>query len=414
MRRLSASVILISLLLCTSARAATTWYVDPKAGKPDGQGTQESPWRTLAEVVSKGQLRRVEPGDTVLLRSGYHGDVTLSGDNAEVITIAADAGAEPRLSRLTITSGKNWCVRGLTVSPLFGEKPYKQHIVTVAEGGPSSDLVVEDCFVYTVLDASKWDAAKWRSANNGILMGRHGKKITLRNNYVLNTRFGINLCAEDSLCEGNVVSDFSADGIRVTRDGLTVQYNVVKNIYVGAKDGDRNHDDGIQCFLFNKGHGTVRRAKVVGNVIINREDPNQKWPTSMQGIGFFDGPLVDFVVTDNVVAVDHWHGVSVYDAQGCRIERNVCWNAWGTRMTPWVRLVGKPAGGNVVRNNYACAFKIGGAGVTASDNRRCTERIYREALQKALKTINEKFGAVHQASGLPRVGKKKATAAGKS
>jgi len=221
-------------------------------------------------------------------------------------------------------------------------------------------------------------------------------------------RFGIDLCAEDSVCEGNVVSDFSADGIRVTRDGLTVQYNVIKNIYVGAKDGDRNHDDGIQCFLFNKGSGTVRRAKVVGNVIINREDEKQRWPTSMQGIGFFDGPLVDFVVTDNVVAVDHWHGVSLYQAQGCRIERNVAWNAWNKRMTPWVRLGGKVGEGNVVRGNYACAFRIGSEGVTASDNKLCTEAIYREALQKALKTINEKFGAANPTSGLPRLGKKKA------
>ena len=408
MRQLGTMITLIAVLLCGHAQAAKTWYVDPKAGKSDGAGTQESPWRTLAEAVSKGQLRRVEPGDTVLLRSGYHGDVKISGDNAEVITIAAEKGAKPTLSRLTITSGSKWRVRGLTVSPSFGEKPYKGHMVTVAEGGPSSDLAVEDCFVYTALDASKWDAAQWMSANSGILMGRHGKKITLRNNYVLNTRFGINLCSENSVCEGNVISDFSGDGIRVTRDGLTVQHNVIKNIYVGAKDGDRNHDDGIQCFLFNKGHGTLRRAKVVGNIIINREDANQKWPTGMQGIGFFDGPLVDFVVTDNVVAVDHWHGVSLYDAQGCRIERNVAWNAWGKRMATWVRLGGKVGEGNVVRGNYACSFRLGGDGVTASDNKPCTERIYRQALEKALKTINEKYGRVHPAAGCARLGKRKA------
>jgi len=30
------------------------------------------------------------------------------------------------------------------------------------------------------------------------------------------------------VAEGNVVANFSADGIRVTRDGQTVQYNVIK------------------------------------------------------------------------------------------------------------------------------------------------------------------------------------------
>jgi hypothetical protein len=37
----------------------------------------------------------------------------------------------------------------------------------------------------------------------------------------------------------------------------------------------------------------------------------------MQGIGFFDGPLVNFTVEDNVVCSETWHGVALYDAQGC-------------------------------------------------------------------------------------------------
>src|SRR5690606_33111214 len=103
-----------------------------------------------------------------------------------------------------------------------------------------------------------------------------------------------------SLCEGNLVSDFSADGIRITRDGITVQHNVIKNGCCSAADGDDNHDDAIQCFLFNKGTGTVRNAVVRGNVIVNRDGSDQKFPASIQGIGFFDGPLVNFVVEDNV------------------------------------------------------------------------------------------------------------------
>ena len=66
-----------------------------------------------------------------------------------------------------------------------------------------------------------------------ILLGRHGTHLTLRNNYVLNTRFAVNLCAPDSVCEGNVITNFSGDGIRITRDGITVQYNTIKNSFVG-------------------------------------------------------------------------------------------------------------------------------------------------------------------------------------
>lgn len=88
---------------------------------------------------------------------------------------------------------------------------------------------------------------------------------------MLNTRFGINLCAPECLCEGNVVANSSADEIRATRDGQTVQYNVIKNSFVGEQDGDGNHDDGIQVFLFNKGTGTLRNITLRGNLILARE-----------------------------------------------------------------------------------------------------------------------------------------------
>jgi hypothetical protein len=244
--------------------------------------------------------------------------------------------------------------------------------------------------------------------HSGITMGRNGTGHVMRNNYILNTRFGINLCAEDSLCEGNVVCNFSGDGMRVTRDGQVVRYNVIKNNFVGAKDGDDNHDDGIQCFLFNKGTGTVRRVTVVGNIIINREDDAQKWHNPLQGIGFFDGPLIDFVVTDNVVLTAMWHGVSLFEAQGCRIERNVCWSRWTDRLKPWIQLGakgnGSAAGNNTVKDNYACSFKFDVAGTTASNNRPSTQDIMQQAMTRAHNTICEKFGRYHPVAGYSRLG----------
>ena len=405
MYKIALSAVIIALACCSDASGETTFYVDPAAGKADGDGSREKPWRTLKEVVDRAAIRKVKPGDTMLLRSGYHGDVTLSGTNADFITIAAEKGQKPTLSRLTISSGTKWRVRGLTISPSFGDKAYDGNIVTIAEGGPSSDLVIEDCFIHTEADSSKWDVAKWMKANSGIFMGRHGKALTLRNNYILNTRFGMSLCAEDSLCEGNVIANFSADGIRVTRDGLTVRYNVIKNNFCSAGDGDRNHDDGIQCFLFNKGTGTVRRATVVGNIIINREDDRQKYHNPLQAIGFFDGPLIDFVVTDNVVLVDMWHGVSLYDAQNARIERNVAWTRWGRRRPPWIRL-GGTSRNCTVRDNYACSYKLNQPETVSENNKLSNEQVFEQALARVHKTICEKFGRFHPVTGTARLGTK--------
>ena len=69
--------------------------------------------------------------------------------------------------------------------------------------------------------------------------------------------------------------------------------------------------------------GTIR-----GNILIMREDDAQPWPATMQAIGFFDGPLIGFRVEGNVILTSHWHGVSLYDAQGCNILRNVVYTRW--------------------------------------------------------------------------------------
>ena len=402
---------LICVLLAATA-AAETFYIDPAAGKPTNKGSKDAPLRTLEEAVRDGLLGRVKPGDTILLRDGLHGRVVFSGANEDFVTIAADEGHKPRLSYLEITSGKKWHIKGLTVSASFGE-PYDGIMLKFADGGESADIIVEDCFVYSTLDTSTWSAQDWMKANSGITMGRHGTGHVLRNNYVLNTRFGINLCAENSLCEGNVISHFSADGIRVTRDGQVVKHNVIRNIYVSDADGDKNHDDAIQVFLFNVGTGTVRNVTISENLIIMREDENQKWPANMQGIGCFDGPLIDFTVEGNVINTSHWHGVSLYDAQGCKINNNMIYTQWtDAKLRPWVELGTKNNGevkGNQVKGNHAFSFKLtNDKSVDAADNNTPTEALYTKRQGELLEAIETKFDKVHPKAGFRRTGIEKA------
>lgn len=400
----------LCLLVAAGVFASSTYYVDPAHGSPRGNGTALRPWRTLEEVARGGRLRT---GDTILLRSGHHGDVTLSGNNATTITIAAQPGHVPQLSRLVVRQGRRWRIKGLAISPSFGGEAYKGNIVTIAEGGPSAEIVFEDCFVFSASDSSAWTAKQWMSANSGIFSGRHGTGITLRNNYVLNTRFGMSLCSPDSLCEGNVVSRFSGDGIRVTRDGITVQYNVIRNIYVGDKDGDKNHDDGIQCFLFNKGTGTVRRVTIRGNIIADCDGEKRGLATHMQGIGFFDGPLVEFLVEKNVVMVAHWHGVSLYDAQGCRILDNTCYTRWPGKCKPWVMIGTKKKGGgpkgNTVNGNLAHSIRLrADPGVVAANNGTVTEAMAFARLGELAAFIDAKYGRFHPVAGCARLSDQKA------
>ena len=208
------------------------------------------------------------------------------------------------------------------------------------------------------------------------------------------------------MAEGNVVANFSADGIRATRDGQVVQYNVIKNNFVGARDGDDNHDDGIQVFLFNVGTGTVRDVALRGNIIIARETDGLPFPNALQGIGCFDGPLVHFLVESNVVCVNHYHGISLYDAQGCTIRDNACFSRWADRARPWVMLGQKKnqAAGNTVRNNLAHSFNFkADAQVKAEDNEEVTQAIFNQKLTALLTLINAKFGALHPTAKRPRL-----------
>jgi len=402
------TLLLVLLGLVVGYSEAATYYADPVNGNNSNPGSAALPWKTLAEVVSTGKITTLASGDTLLLRSGYHGSVSLSGNNAQIITIAAESGQKPELSKLIFTSGSKWTIKGLTISPSFATPYTGGYIVTLAEGGASSEIVLEDCFIYNVLDTSAWTAADWMGTNSGIFMGRYGTNITLRNNFVYNTRFGIALCSFNSLCEGNVVSDFSADGLRATRDGETVQYNVIKNCYVDAAAGDANHDDGMQCFLFNVGTGLVKDITVRGNVIVNRTDANQKFPATMQGIGFFDGPLQNFLVEKNVVLNDSYHGISLYDAQNCKILGNAVYSYWWqtSGMKPWILLGQKTnqASGNTVRDNLAMSFSFTADPlVTASDNNIVTPVAFENALVAAMTEINVRFGPVHALSGRARL-----------
>jgi len=416
----------LALIGISAACRGATFYCDPATGSTEGDGSIEQPWRTIEEVISAGRIELcdrdgkpvnadapVKAGDTVLLRSGWHGVIRIPrGYNDRPITIAADEGHVPNVGWIEIGEGRRWRVKGLTVSPSLAPRPPERapgRLVMLGERGgeESAELAVEDCFIFSVLDASAWTGRDWvEKPASGIWLGRNGKGHIARNNYVLNTRFGIELCAPDCLCEGNVVANFSADGIRATRDGQVVQYNVIKNVFVSGRDGDENHDDGIQVFLFNVGTGTVRNMTIRGNIILARERDDLPFPNELQGIGCFDGPLVNFLVEKNVVCVNHWHGITLGDAQGSTVQDNTAYSRWGGRAVPWVMLGQKKnqARGNTVRRNLAHSFDFkADAEVKAEDNREIDEATFRRKLADLAASIDAKFGAVHPTAKRPRL-----------
>lgn len=145
------------------------------------------------------------------------------------------------------------------------------------------------------------------------------------------------------------------------------EYNLVKNLYVV----NENHPDGFQSWSIND---DPPRERVVlrGNTFINYTDPNQPFRGSLQGIGCFDGPYIDWIVENNVVITDHWHGISLYGAINSRIVNNTAVDLNSvTPGPPWIGFFnhkdGTPSSNCILRNNMAQTFQIS-AGVTADHN----------------------------------------------
>lgn len=364
----------IAALLASSAQAAE-FYVDPAAGSAAGDGSKAKPWQTLEQVAASGAFgTTIQAGDTVWLRSGYHGAPVLKGgDFTPPVVIAAAAGEKPSAASVAFKGAKGWTLRGLAISPSFAASPTVGDMVLI---DPSSARVaVEDNAIFSVPDASAWGATEWiNAASNGIFL--RGTDCVARGNDLTNVRFGISVDGKGALVEHNRIVNFSADGMRGLGDDGVFQYNLIKNVYVSAADGDDNHDDGFQSWSVGSGGvgtGVVKNVVLRGNVFINREDPDQKLQNSMQGIGCFDGFFEGWVVENNVVATDHWHGISFYGMRSSRIVNNTVIDVNDvTPGPPWIKVTahkdGTPSQDVIVRNNLATDFQLEGTNVTSDHN----------------------------------------------
>ena len=395
---LRTSITFAVLLLVSTAGRAADFYVDPEQGDPANDGSADKPWRSLQEVFDRGLVESrtwdslpykqdsrlvpknpgapVKAGDTIWLRSGNYGDLVIqSYYNADWITIAAVEGHTPRLRSVRLRSASHWALKGLYVSPelVTGKKP-RTLIDLESHGwqGPIHDVLVEQCVLQSAEDTSRWSAGEWNELScNGIDVD--STRMTVRRNRLKNVNFGISVSASHALVEHNVVENFAGDGLRGLGDHSVFQYNLVKNCY----DVNRNHDDGFQSWSHGpKGVGTGEVVGIVlrGNTIINYEDPEQPHRGALQGIGCFDGMYVDWTVENNVVIVDHYHGITLGGARACRIVNNTVIDPNDRRPGPAAIRVGKhkngtPSSGCTVRNNLATSLHVqSGQDMTADHN----------------------------------------------
>ncbi|MDT3697735.1 MAG: choice-of-anchor Q domain-containing protein [Ignavibacterium sp.] len=312
-------------------------------------------------------INNVQGGDTISLLSGSYGNLTISGkNNNSLVTIRAYPGAIPVFSSVSIHNSSYWRLFGFDIKPRYSSGADGTEAVDL----DGSYLTVENCTINYSDDISGWTAIDWvERTGNGIIMD--GSNIKALNNTITAIDHGIACSANNSLVSHNLIVNFRGDGIRGLGDDNVYEYNTIKNEY----DVDENHDDGFQSWSYGSGGvgtGTVKNVTLRGNTIINFEDPNQPYRGNLQGIGLFDGMFENWVVENNLIITDHWHGISFYGAINCKIINNtVIDNNNSPNPDPWIMVNnhknGTPSSGVIVRNNIATDFSLTG-GYTADHN----------------------------------------------
>ena len=305
-------------------------------------------------------INNVQGGDTITLLSANYGDITINGkNNNSFVTIRANTGATPLFTSVNFNNSSYWQLIGVDIKPRYNSGADGKNAVNL--GG--SYLTIKNCHINYSDDISGWTDTDWLArAGNGISMD--GTYLSVIDNTITVIDHGIGSDASNSLVSGNLIANFRGDGIRGLGDDMIYEYNTIKNSY----DVDDNHDDGFQSWSYGSGGvgtGVVKNVVLRGNTIINYEDPNQSFKGNMQGVGLFDGMFEDWVVENNLVITDHWHGISFYGAINCKIINNtVVDNDLAPSPDPWIMIHdhknGTPSSGVIVRNNIATDFSFAG------------------------------------------------------
>jgi hypothetical protein len=358
------TLVVVFALVAPSILAAT-FYVDPVSGAMTGDGTAQKPWLTLEAVMAA--KKAFHAGDVIVLRNGYHGRPIVRGLNADGdVTIRADDGAQPQLAALAFKSAAHWNVLGLVITPegVPAGKTKTAALVTVA--ADCHDITVRGCELSSAKSIAGWIESDWlaRSIDGITCNAAHS---TIADNTLRYVRFGIVLGrqARDSTVSHNLVQDFMSDGMRGLADACVFEGNTVKNCY----KIDDNHDDGFQSWSggdagVKVGGGVVKGVMLRGNTFISYTDPAQPFKAAMQGIGCFDGMFEDWVVENNLIVTDMWHGVAFYGATNCRIVNNtVVKNPIDAApRTPRILISphkhGAKSTGNIVRNNLVQTLNV--------------------------------------------------------
>jgi hypothetical protein len=390
-----------------------TFYIDPVNGSMDGNGSAENPWRTLQEVIENNLIEHYRPsvnynpeselivvnsgapvkgGDKLVLLDGYHGFI---GINTFIfndwLTIEAKDGHHPVLSQFKIEGAfKNIYLKNLSIikESYQGTENYWQatdinynsdaclHLASSDFWGKGSDIKLYGLTLKTAENTISWTAQDWIDKSAAGISLRSVKNVEIFNCTIENIDFGmaIEYFSDNTTAMYNTINNYSCDGCRIISNNVLFAYNTIK----GCLAIDDNHDDAIQSYTRGEddspGTGTLYNVTIRGNLIIGITDLNNPLAGQPQGIGCFDGIFDNWTVENNVIIVDHYHGISFYGMRNGKIINNtVIDQNPGNETSPWIMVTnhkdGTPSENCIVANNIVYrSISAEGYNVTQQNN----------------------------------------------
>ena len=356
----------------------STFYIDPANGSRQGDGSAENPWRTLQEVIEDELISYyrysseedpetilkvvnegapVKGGDRLVLKSGYHGYVKRNVFIfQDWLTIEGEQGSQAILSQFRMEGAfarvylNNVTIRKDSYS---GDENYWEadainrnsdacvYLRADDFWGDAGDIKLKDLTLMTTESAEEWTAADWVEKAAGGVNVRAVPRVEVINCRIQNVSMGMSFSdrANDGRAINNTIRNYCVDGARLISDDLYFAYNTITDCY----KVDDNHDDAIQSYSIGEdgrvGTGVVSHVVLRGNIILGTTDFDNPLAGSPQGIGCFDGFFEDWIVENNVVIVDHYHGISFYGMRRGTIAHNtVIDQIPGNDISPWIMI----------------------------------------------------------------------------
>lgn len=376
-----------------------TFYIDPATGSDDGDGSRERPWRSFAEVVSRGligdrtyapsPIRRVlgrlnqrwayssprrngdavvHGGDRIYLMDGEHGEIAIYGlVNDAPITIAALPGATAVVSAISVGRSRDFAFRDLVVSPPPGTGSGFAVTTRRSPDMPrSTDIRFARLDIRGPGNIADTSPDTWASqGRDGVLL--FGDCLALEDSTISNVRYGAAIYQTDrATIARNTIKDFAVDGIDFTGNDVVIADNVITDHWPAGAGLD---SDCIQGQVSAK-DPIYRRIRVTGNVCLSDTGPRHS--RELQGINIFDGHWQDLTVSCNFVRPSIYHGITLMGVDRALVERNVV-QGWGPDKTPWIAVFASKEGRQptdaLIRHNRATAYLNAADGAGADPDR---------------------------------------------